>query len=113
MRSAKPLDGLVTAGGGRKGGPGQHQYARQRDPRLAEPIGKPQVFGQLDGELALRWSNGGNHQLRAFVERPAGIVERVDRRLGLKVQVAPPIDTAEQVAEEAGKIMDLELGPVF
>ena len=43
----------------------------------------------------------------------SGVVEGVDGRSGLEVQVGRPIDPLQEVAEELGNIVDIECGVVF
>ena len=52
------------------------------------------------GKRAPRRADGGDHQLRAFVQAAARVVERVDRGAGLKVQVASPVDALQQMPQE-------------
>ena len=65
-----------------------------------KPSGKRRSRGQLRRQLAARRPDGGDHQLRAFVEPAARVVERVDRRAGLEVQIGSPIDALQQMAKK-------------
>ena len=54
-------------------------------------VGRSRRFGPGDGD----------DELRALVQAVARVVERVDRRPGLEVQVVRPVDALQDVAEEA------------
>src|SRR5262249_6469737 len=60
-----------------------------------------------------RGAGGGDDELGALVETGAGVVEGVDGGGGLEVEVARPVDALEQVAEEAGDVVDVEGGVVL
>src|SRR5450432_4109402 len=49
-----------------------------------------------------------DHELRAFVERFARIVERVDRRVRLKMQIARWVDAREHVSKNGTHIVNVE-----
>ncbi len=67
-----------------------------------------QLGGQLRRQLPPLRSGGGDHHLGALVEAGPRIVEGVDGGPGLEVQVAPPVDPLQQVAEEGRNIVDIE-----
>ena len=84
------------------------QHARQTHPRVAEAVRQPQTAGTCVGQLAPHRPRGGDHQLRPFVQPRARIVQRVDRRAGLEMQVGPPVDPLQQVPEERRDVVDVE-----
>ena len=65
-----------------------------------KPSGRRRPAGSSAGSVAAARAGGGDHDLRALVQAVARVVERVDRRPGLEVQVVRPVDALEQVAEE-------------
>ena len=65
------------------------------------------------GSVRTRGTGRGHHQLRALVQPVAAVVQRVDRGAGLEVQVPPPIDPLQHVAEEVGHVADVQLRIVF
>jgi hypothetical protein len=89
--------------------PLDHQHPRQCQPRIRKS------FRQRAGRSESRWpvrahwrTNGGNDDLRADVEPFARIVERVDRRVRVKVQIPPPIDAHQHVPEERRDVVHVE-----
>ena len=64
---------------------------------------------QLRRQLADRWAGGRDDDLGAHVERIPRVIERVDRRLGVKVQIAPPIDAHQHVPQKRRDIMNIKL----
>ena len=69
--------------------------------RLGESVRQAQIARQLRRQRPARRTNGGEHDLRAFVQAAAGIIQRVDRRARLEVQVARPVDALQQMREES------------
>ena len=65
------------------------------------------------GKRPQRRAGRRDHHLRAFVQPPAAVVERVDGGAGLEVQIAPPIDPLQHVAEELGHVADVQLRVVL
>lgn len=68
---------------------------------------------QFAGQRSPRRTRSRDHDLRSLVQPVPGVVKGVDRRPGLEMQIGPPIDPLQQVAEERGDIMDIECGLVF
>src|SRR5207253_754906 len=75
------------------------QYARQDDTRLGETFGQHQARRQRGRQVAARRAGGGNHQFRARVQSAPRVVERVDGRARLEVQIAARVDTFQQMPE--------------
>ena len=84
------------------GRPLDRQDAGQHHARLAESVGKAQAGGQLAGQRPAHGPGGGDHDLRALVESVPGVVEGVDRRPGLEVQVVRQSTRPSRCAKNAG-----------
>ena len=95
-RAAERRDVAVAVRGTDR--PLDRQDARQHHAGIAEAVGQAQAGGQLGGQRAPHRARGRDHDLRALVQPVARVVERVDRRPGLEVQVGRPVDPLEQVA---------------
>ena len=91
-----PLSDALPA----NGRPCNGQHARQAKPAAAKAARAAVRPASSVGKLRAQRPGGRDHQLRAFVQAGARVVERVDRRAGLKVQVAPPVDALEQMPQE-------------
>ena len=76
--------------------------------RKPKPSGSVRFRRNSPASVRIGWSGRGNHHLRALVQSPAAVVERVDRGAGLKVQVAAPIDPLQHVAEELGHVAHVQ-----
>ena len=74
-----------------------------------KPSGRVRSAANSAGKFANWRSGGGDDNFGAHVERVAGVVERIDRRLGVKMQVAPPIDPPAEVLEERCDVVNVEL----
>src|SRR5262249_50819364 len=83
------------------------------DGRVGEPVGQVQVVREVGRQGAALGAGGGDDQLGALVEAGARVVERVDRRARLEVQVGLPIDALQQVAEEGRDVVDVEFRVVL
>ena len=73
-----------------------------------KPSGKRSCAGSACRQRAHLRADRRDHELAALVERAARVVERVDRGLGLEVQVAPRIEAREHVREERRHVVDRE-----
>jgi hypothetical protein len=67
----------------------------------------------LPPQLAPLRSRRGDRHLRPGIEAGPAVVERVDRRPRLEVQVARRVDPLEHVHHEAGDVVDVESGVVL
>ena len=81
--------------------PGRPGCRAGRPAGRAKPSGRRRSGGDLGRQRPALRAGGGDHDLRALVEAVARVVERVDRRPGLEVEVGRPVDPLQDVAEEA------------
>src|SRR5262249_21039997 len=93
---------------GREGWCLNDQHARQHDPWLLEPLGQEQPCRQRGRQCASWWTGDGEHELRALVQSRPRVVEGVDGRARLEVQVSTRIEAFQQVPKERRDIVDVE-----
>ena len=89
--------------------PGKNTRGR-RNPN-ASGSDQPAVAGHR--QRPQRRAGRRNHHLRPLVQPTAAVVERVDRRARLEVQIAPPIDPLQHVAQEVGHVAHVQLRVVL
>ena len=87
-------------------------YARQADPRAGKASRQRQVAREARRQLPHHWTAGGDHQFRAGIEATAGVVERVDCRLGLEVAVPSPVDPGKQMPQKGRHVMGIKTGSI-
>ena len=87
------------------GRPGRPGSATRGSPK---PSGSRRPAGTSVGKRPALRPGGGDHDLRALVQAVARVVEGVDRRPGLEVEVVRPVDPLQDVAEEGGDVVDVE-----
>ena len=97
-RQNAAIVGLVDA---RNGGPSTARTPGRATRGSRKPSGRRRPAGSSVGSVAPPRAGGGDHDLRALVQAVARVVERVDRRPGLEMEVVRPVDPLEHVAEEA------------
>ncbi len=71
---------------------------------LAETIRQVEIVGQLGFQLALFVAAAGNNNFRTGVPIRARVVERVDGRFGLKMQIARPVHAFEHMLEKVWNV---------
>ena len=89
-----------------------NKTARQRKFRTAKPGGQVEISRNLGRQLTLYGTRCGNDDFGTSVETVTRIVQRVDRRPRLKMQVAGPINSLQKMAKEAGRVVHVKLGSV-
>ena len=80
------------------------QNPRHDKLRVPEGVWQMQISWNLGRQFADRLPRRGNHDLGAPVESVPAVVERVDCRAGVKVQVASPVNATEQVPKEPADV---------
>lgn len=88
---------------------GDDQNSGNRDTRIVKPVGQRQLSRNRCRQLAARRASGGNDELGAGVKTVPRVVERVDRRLRLEMQIGAPIGSLQDVTEERLDVVDVEL----
>src|SRR5690606_2479399 len=85
------------------------QYARQYHLRIPKSIRQPQTARHFRRQLKSWRPNRSDYDLRSRIQPVARIIERVDRRLRVKMQIPCPIGPPQQMLEECPNVMYIEL----
>ena len=73
-----------------------------------EPVRQAQPRGDGRRQVAALRAGGGEDDLRPLVQGGAGVIQRIDGRSRVKMQVARPVDALEEVGEEGRDIVDIQ-----
>ena len=104
----RPRVPATNAGAFTASTPGNH------DARIVEPVRQAQSpAAACVGNVRRGGPTAAITTFDPSLRPRARVVERVDRRARLEVQVARPVDPFEQMPEEAGDVVDVELRGVL
>ena len=74
---------------------------------------KCSAVGHFPTQFSFHITASGKHYLAAAVEPFSGIIERIDRRFRIEMDVAPQVDAFQYILEKTFDVTRIELLPFF